>query len=78
MLVTTTLSTLEMLVSQLKTVSKALVILIKPSLPFSAVEMKVDGAAVTPAGFLIRALRRRSGEVICMGSSLKDQTQRLP
>lgn len=61
------LSALEILVFQLKTASKVHVILIKSSSHFSAVEMKVNGAAITPAGFLIKDLRGRSGEMTCTG-----------
>lgn len=60
------LSALEMLVSQLKSVSNACIILIKAFSPFSAVEMKVHGAAITLEGLFIGYLKR-SGEVTCTG-----------
>ena len=61
-----------MLVSQLETVSKVKAVFRKPSLPFGVAEMKADGAAIAPAGFLIRDLRR-SGWMSWSGSFLKDQ-----
>lgn len=39
----------------------------KSSSHFSAMEMKVNGAAITPAAFLTRDLRGRSGETTCTG-----------
>lgn len=51
--------------SQLKSVSNACIILIKAFLPFSAVEMKIHGAAITLAGLFIGYLRGRSREVTC-------------
>lgn len=60
------LSALEMLLSQLETVSKVKDMFRKPSLLFAAVEMKIDGAATAPAAFLIRDLRR-SGQMSWSG-----------
>lgn len=58
-------SALEM--SPLRTVSQVHAILRKASLPSSAVEVKADGAAITPAGFLTRDLRVRAGEMTGTG-----------